>query len=270
MSGGGNFIDTADAYSVWVDGNCGGESETIIGNWLARRQDRDRLVIATKVGQEGGLGARHIRAAAEASLRRLKTDYIDLYYAHYDDPGTALGETLRAFDELIREGKVRYVAVSNYGAERLTEALAISTRDGLASYVAVQAHYNLVERAGYERELAPICIREGIPCLPYYSLAQGFLTGKYRKASGPHSPRAAAARVYLNDHGGSVLAVVEEIAESRRTTMAAVAIAWLLAQSTVVAPIASARSPEQLAELLPGAHLELSEHERSRLDTASA
>ena len=268
VEAGGNFIDTADVYAQWVEGNVGGESETIIGEWLAGRSDRDQLVIATKVGELQGLTTRSIREGVEASLQRLQTDYIDLYYAHWDDPDTELEETLSAFDALIGDGKVRYVAASNYSPERLAEALKLSREAGLTSYVALQTEYNVLER-GYEDELADVCGREGIPCVPYYSLAQGFLTGKYLSARPPTGPRSGAANKYLSARGRAVLMVLEDIATSRGTGSAAIALAWLRAQPTVIAPIASARSPAQLDALLPSTELRLSPEELSRLDAVS-
>jgi aryl-alcohol dehydrogenase (NADP+) len=271
---GGNFVDTADSYAHWVTG-AGGESEAIIGNWMAARGNRDRVIVATKVGRmpgRKGLRADNIREAAEDSLRRLQTDYIDLYYAHGDDDAEIpLAETLGAFDELVRAGKVRHVASSNYGAERLAEALATSERDGLTSYVAHQPHYNLAQRDRYEGELEAVCAQHGLACLPYYGLAMGFLTGKYR-ANGPpvESARAKTAGALLDDRGLAILAALDEVAAAHETTDAAVALAWLLAQPTVVAPIASARTTEQLAELLPAAELELSRSELERLDSAGS
>lgn len=269
---GGNFIDTADAYSSWAPGNSGGESETVIGRWMASRGNRDRMVIATKVGRLAGLAdlrADTIRKAAEGSLHRLRTDRIDLYYAHGDDDTTIpLAETLGVFDELVRAGKARHVAASNYGRHRLTEALTISQTEGLAPYVALQPHYNLVER-GYETELAPLCADAGLACVPYFSLAVGFLTGKYRPGTSVDSARARGATRYLDDRGIAVLAALDTISATHGTTQAAVALAWLLAQPTVVAPIASARTPEQLAELLPCVTLELTAEELDQLERAS-
>ncbi len=267
---GGNFVDSADSYSAWVTGNRGGESEEIIGRWLAARGNRDRIVVATKVGRMPGSNDLHadtIRQAVEGSLRRLQTDYIDLYYAHGDDnTEIPLEETLGAFDELVREGKVRYIAASNYEPPRLAEALAISAREGLASYVALQPHYNLLER-GYEDELRQLCADQGLACLPYFSLAKGFLTGKYRPDGEPvDSPRSAGAAVYLDERGIAALAALDEIAAGHDVGVAAVALAWLAAQPTVATPIASARTPEQLAELLPMAGLELTPDELARLD----
>ena len=270
---GGNFIDTADSYSAWVPGHGGGESETTIGRWIAARGNRDQIVIATKVGQKPdrrGLSAPNIRAAAEESLERLQTDRIDLYYAHIDDAETPLEETLNAFTELIAEGKVGYVAASNYGAERLTEALRTSERAGLARYVALQTHYSLVERHLYEGELLAVCEGERLPCIPYWVLAMGFLTGKYRPGTTVDSPRAGGAGQYLDDRGLAVLAALDAIAATHETTVAAVALAWTAAQPTVLSPIASARSSEQLAGLLPMLELELTADELAALDAASA
>jgi len=272
---GGNFIDTADSYSAFAPGNSGGESETIIGRWMAARGNRDEMVIATKVGSLAGvkgLSAATIHRAAEASLARLQTDRIDLYYAHRDDPEVSQEETLGAFDELVRAGKVRNIAASNFSAERLESALAISARDGLAAYVALQPHYNLLERDEYEGELRAVCERHGIACLPYFGLARGFLTGKYRP-DGPEiaSPRASGVRdAYANDRGWAVLAELDRVAAAHRVPVAAVALAWLRAQPTVAAPIASATSTDQLAELIPSATLALGDDELSALTAAGA
>jgi aryl-alcohol dehydrogenase-like predicted oxidoreductase len=271
--GGGNFIDTADVYSSWVPGHTGGESEAVIGRWMAARGNRSRMIVATKVGMLGpdltGLAAKTIRTAAEHSLRRLGVDRIDLYYAHRDDPKTPVEETLAAFDALVREGKVRYIAASNYTAPRLAEALAVATRNGLARFVALQPHYNLMHRAEYEGELRELCAREQIACVPYFALAKGFLTGKYRPDARVESVRAGAARAYLDARGLRVLAALDDIAAAHQTTAAAVALAWLAAQPTVAAPIASARTPEQVSELLPMATLRISDAEVARLDDES-
>ncbi|WP_328609153.1 aldo/keto reductase [Amycolatopsis sp. NBC_00345] len=270
---GGNFIDTADSYSAFVPGHVGGESETIIGKWLARRGRRDDVVIATKVGNLGtrpGLSAKNIAAAVEDSLSRLQTDYIDLYYAHSDDADTAFEETLQAFDELVRAGKVRYIAASNYTAPRLAEALAVSDREGFARYVALQPHYNLVKR-DYEDELAPLVAREGLSTLPYFGLAGGFLTGKYRSTDdASKSPRAAGALAYLDARGERILAVLDEVAGAHNASVASVSLAWLGAQPTVAAPIASARTVGQLPDLLAAVSLELTPAELTALSDASA
>jgi aryl-alcohol dehydrogenase-like predicted oxidoreductase len=215
-----------------------------------------------------GLSATTIRTAAEASLRRLAIDRIDVYYAHADDPDTPLTESLRAFDALVREGKVRYIAASNYTAPRLAEALAVSSREGLARYIALQPHYNLVHRSDYEGQVRDLCAREGLACFPYYGLAKGFLTGKYRPDTRVDSPRAVSASVYLDERGLRLLATLDDIAAAHQTTVAAVSLAWLIAQPTVVAPIASARSVGQLRELLPVADISLSPGEIVRLSTA--
>jgi aryl-alcohol dehydrogenase-like predicted oxidoreductase len=274
VEAGGNFVDSADSYSHFAPGNSGGESETIIGRWLAARGNRDEIVIATKVGKFPGLEGTApaiVRTAVEASLRRLGTDRIDLYYAHMDDEKTPLEETLGILDELVREGLVRHVAASNFTAPRLAEALAVSEREGLARYVALQPHYSLVERGSYEGELADLCVREGLACFPYWGLARGFLTGKYRTGGAPvDSPRASGASSYLNERGLAILAVLDEIAADRRTTVAAVALAWLRTRPGVLAPIASARTTAQLAGILPAATLELSVDDAGRLTAASA
>jgi aryl-alcohol dehydrogenase-like predicted oxidoreductase len=270
---GGNFIDTADMYSVWAPGNSGGESETIIGRWMKARGNRDRMIIGTKVGMLeslSGLSANTIPVAAEQSLGRLQTDRIDLYYAHKDDPKTPLEETLDAFDTLVREGKVRYIAASNYTAPRLAEALDVSKRRGFARFVALQPHYNLMERKEYEGELAEVVRREGLSTIPFFALAKGFLTGKYRPGTPEvKSARAAGASAYLNERGLRVLAALDEVAGVHHTTVAAVALGWLAAQPTVVAPIASARTTAQLADILPFVELRLSKEELRKLSAAS-
>ncbi len=270
---GGNFIDTADMYSCWVPGNSGGESETIIGRWMKSRGNRNKIVIATKVGKLPrlpGLSAKNIQRAAEDSLERLQTDRIDLYYAHEDDRATPLVETLRAFDGLVRSGKVRYIAASNYHGQRLAEAIRTSRREGFAQYVALQPHYNLMERDQYEGELMETVAAEGLGALPYFALASGFLTGKYRERSKVDSKRAEGARKYLNDKGRKVLAALDEIASARKEAVATIALAWLAAQPTVVAPIASARTPEQLPPLLRLAEVKLTKEEVQKLSAASA
>jgi aryl-alcohol dehydrogenase-like predicted oxidoreductase len=264
VAAGGNFVDTADSYFWRAPGNSGGESETIIGEWMASRGNRDAVVVATKVGswpERKGLSAKNIAEAVDDSLRRLRTDYIDLYYAHRDDPNTAQEETADAFDALVRAGKVRAIGASNFTAQRLRSALEISARDGLASYVALQPHYNLMEREEYENALAPLVSSEGLACMPYYALASGFLTGKYRPDTHVDSERVEAAVAYLDDRGRAVLAVLDEIAAGHEVPVAAVALAWLADQPTVTAPIASARTPEQLAALLPVLDLHLTDDE---------
>ncbi|HUA73920.1 MAG TPA: aldo/keto reductase [Solirubrobacteraceae bacterium] len=272
VAAGGNFIDTADSYGRRGSGGPG-ESERIIGRWMAARGNRDELVIATKVGMAAdrkGLSEKNVREGAEASLERLQTDRIDLYYAHEDDRDTKLKQTLRAFGALIEDGLIRHAAASNYTARRLEEALRIGEQDGMASYVALQPHYSLMERE-YEQELAPLCEREGLACLPYFALARGFLSGKYR-ADGEQIDSARALGVrdsYANQRGFGVLEALDEVAAAHEAPVAAVSLAWLLAQPTVAAPIASATSPRQLAELTASVGLKLSAAERKRLDEAS-
>ncbi|HUQ59840.1 aldo/keto reductase [Lentzea sp.] len=268
VAAGGNFVDTADSYSAWAEGNSGGESETIIGRWLARRDDRDQLVVATKVGMLAGFKNQKrdtILSSADRSLKRLGVDHIDLYYNHLDDPGTPLEETLAAYDELVRQGKVRYVAASNFSAERLAEALEIQEREGFAKFVALQPEYNLVSRDEFEGALQQTVAEHGLATVPYWSLAKGFLTGKYRPGIAVESARANAASQYLDEHGLQVLEVLDELAETHGTTVASVALAWLAQQPTVAAPIASARTLEQLNDLTPVLELELSQDEVDRL-----
>ena len=269
---GGNFIDTADTYGHWVNGE-GGLSEEVLGRWFSSRGNRSSIVLATKVAMKKsrpGLAAANILAAADESLARLGTDYIDLYYAHRDDPEVPLEETLGAFDELVRAGKVRYIAASNYTAPRLAEALAVSEREGFARYRALQNHYNLLERAEYEADTAPFLAKESIPSLPYFGLARGFLAGKYRPGVEVESARAEGAAKYRNERGYATLAVLDEVAAAHRVPVASVSLAWLAAQPTVAAPIASARTVDQLAELLPSVGLTLSAEEIAALDSASA
>jgi aryl-alcohol dehydrogenase-like predicted oxidoreductase len=271
---GGNFIDTADMYGRRGSGGAG-ESERIIGRWMAARGNREQLVIATKVGMAAdapGLSRETIRRGIEASLERLGIEHVDLYYAHKDDPDTPLEQTLGAFGELIDEGRIGYAAASNYSAERLAQAISVGEGEGMASYVALQPHYNLVERGEYEGELAAVCERHGLACIPYFGLARGFLTGKYRPGGGEiDSPRAAGVReAYFNERGFAVLQALDEVAGAHDVSVAAVALAWLLAQPTVLAPIASVTSSEQLGDLLECAELELSAAELERLDAASA
>ncbi|MFF9397033.1 aldo/keto reductase [Streptomyces griseoluteus] len=273
-SAGGNFIDTADAYSAWVEGNHGGESETIIGEWVRARGVRDQVVIATKVSQHPefkGLGAANIKAAADASLRRLGTDHIDLYYTHFDQPEVPVEEIIGALDELVRAGKVRYIGASNISAERLKESLEFSDRAGLARYVALQPHYNLVSRDTYEGPLRDVAAREGLSAVPYYALASGFLTGKYRPGATVESARAGSAAKYLDsERGRRVLAALDEVASAHDTAVATVALAWLAAQPTVAAPIASARTVDQLPALVEVAELRLTPAELELLTEASA
>ncbi|MCF2126679.1 aldo/keto reductase [Strepomyces sp. STD 3.1] len=271
---GGNFVDTADSYSAWVDGNSGGESETVLGQWFAARGNRDDVVLATKVSQHleyPGLSAANIKAAADASLRRLGTDHIDLYYTHFDKPEVPVEEIIGALDELVRAGKVRHIAASNISAERLAASLEFSDREGLARYVALQPHYNLVSRDTYEGGLRDLAERSGLAAVPYYALAAGFLTGKYRPGASVDSPRAGGAAKHLEtERGRRVLAALDEIAEAHNAPVATVALAWLAAQPTVAAPIASARTVEQLPALLGVAELSLTGDEVARLTRASA
>jgi aryl-alcohol dehydrogenase-like predicted oxidoreductase len=274
VDAGGNHIDTADSYSAWVPGNKGGESETIIGEWMKSRRNRQSLIIASKVGAHPefrGLAPDNIARAAEASLRRLQTDYIDLYYAHYDDESQPIEEIATAFDRLVREGKVRYVGISNFHPARSSAWIRFARENGLAVPVALQPEYNLVARRNYEQNIAPLAEAEGLGVLPYFGLASGFLTGKYRTPADLEGrPRGRAVAKYLNDDGLRVISALEAIAAERETAIATVALAWLLAKPTVTAPLASATSVEQLAELMAAPGLELTADEVARLDDASA
>src|SRR3954453_22957169 len=268
VAAGGDFVDTANSYLVEH-----GRSETIIGRWIADRGSRDQIVLATKVG--GGRGAvRNLRPEtiereARASLERLQTDRIDLYYAHFDDEDTPLEESLPAFDALVRAGTVRHIAASNYAPERLTAALELQREQGLAEFTVLQPHYNLVER-DFERTLLPVADAWDLAVLPYYSLAKGFLTGKYRPDGAPvKSERAGSARAYLDAGGAAVLEALDEVAAAHETTVAAVALAWLLAHPRVVAPVASARTPGQLEQILPAATLRLTPAEVERLSAGA-
>ena len=276
VAAGFNLIDTADVYSAWAPGNSGGESESIIGKWLAKTGNRSKVVIATKVGLEMGPGEKglsraYIRRAVERSLNRLRVDTIDLYQAHRDDEATPLEETLGAFGELIAAGKVRAIGASNYSAARLAEALRVSRGKNLPRYVCLQPGYNLYDRAGYEAELEPLCRAEGIAVIPYYSLAAGFLTGKYRsEADLGKSARGAKVKGYLNDRGAKILAALDRVATRYNTTPGKVAIAWLLTRPTVTAPIASATSVAQLHDLLDATRLTLEPDAVKELSDASA
>lgn len=271
---GGNFIDTADSYSAWAEGNRGGESETIVGKWVRERGNRSDVVIATKVSQHPefqGLSAATIKAAADASLRRLGTDHIDLYYTHFDKPEVPVEEIIGALDELVKAGKVRHIAASNISAERLRASLDFSEREGLARYVALQPHYNLVSRDTYEGELQHLAERSGLAAVPYYALASGFLTGKYRPGAAVDSARAQGAAKHLRtERGRKVLAALDAVARAHDVEVASVALAWLAAQPTVVAPIASARTVDQLPALLEVAELRLTDAELAELTEASA
>lgn len=269
LAAGQNTLDTADVYSAWVDGHGGGESETVIGNWLASRRNRDAVVVGTKVGNVGGLSAENVRRRLEDSLRRLQTDYVDLYYLHRDAADVPLRETLREVDAAVRVGKVRHVGLSNFSPGRVREAVAICDAEGLAPIRVMSPHYNLLERA-YEDELAAVCAEHGIACLPYYGLAKGFLTGKYQPGTEAGSRRGSRldGSRYVNAHGLRVLEVVQDLARSHGVPPAAVALAWLRDRPTVVSPIASARTPEQLDDLLAMVDLTLGDDERRRLDEA--
>jgi len=272
VAAGGNVIDTADAYARWL-GHGGGESESVIGRWMQARGNRDQLLIATKVGKNEGLDnlrPETIRAACDLSLQRLQTDRIDLYYAHQDHDDD-MGAALEAFDSLVRAGKVRHLAASNYSAARLTEALDLQAANGWAPYAALQPEYNLVARTEYETEYADLCVERGIGTLPYFGLARGYLTGKYRVGGATvESVRAGGAGVYADERGERVVDALEAIASGHGVRPAAVALAWLRTRPAVVAPIASARTPEQLADLLPMATLELTSDELARLESVSA
>lgn len=270
VAGGGNFIDTADGYSAWVPGNTGGDSERLIGEWQEQRGNRDDIVIATKVSQHPdfqGLAADNILKAADASLERLRTDHIDLYYAHFDDESVPLEETVTALSSLVDAGKVRHLGISNYSAARIAEWFEIVEAKGLHRPIALQPHYNLVER-DFEGELRTIAEREQLAVLPYFSLAKGFLTGKYREGSSVDSVRAEGAQAYLADHA-ALLPVLDEVAAAHGVSVATVSLAWLRSQPTVAAPIASARTVEQLPDLLAAATLELSDDELAALTAAS-
>jgi aryl-alcohol dehydrogenase-like predicted oxidoreductase len=277
VAGGGNAIDTADGYSVWVPGHVGGESETIIGNWLKRRGRRDDVVIATKVGWEvnaenKGLSKQYILRAVEGSLKRLQTDYIDLYQSHKDDPTVSVQEPLEAYAQLIKEGKVRAIGASNFSAERLTEALQASEQHGLPRYETLQPLYNLYDRADFEQKLLPVVQQYGLGVIPYYGLAAGFLTGKYRsEADLQKSQRGGGVgQKYLNERGLRILGVLDEVAARHQATQAQVALAWINAQPGLTAPIASATSAEQVKDLLKALEVELNQEDLQQLNQASA
>jgi aryl-alcohol dehydrogenase-like predicted oxidoreductase len=279
VEAGGNFIDTADVYSRWAPGNNGGESETALGIWMAARRNRHTVIMATKVcGPMGpgpndtGLSRLHIMRTVEASLRRLQTDYIDLYQAHWDDRETPLEETLRAFDDLVRQGKVRYIGASNHMAWRLTRALWESSRHGYVRYECLQPKYNLVFRDEYERELEPLCLEQGVGVIPYSSLGSGFLSGKYRRGEDlPATARAAGVqKTYMTERGFAIIAAVEKVAAAAGATAAQVALSWLAHRPGITAPIASATSVAQLKELVGAIELKLDESARQALDQASA
>jgi aryl-alcohol dehydrogenase-like predicted oxidoreductase len=275
-SAGFNMIDTADSYSKWVPGNWGGESETIIGKWLKRSGKREKVVIATKVGSEIGPGEKglsksYMLSAIEKSLRRLQTDYIDLYQSHFDDPETPIEETLDAYALLISQGKVRAIGASNYSAERLSRAIEISEERGSPGYRTLQTLYNLYDRADYEAHLQPLCLKKGLGVLTYFSLASGFLTGKYRSEDDlAGRPRAEMVRKYLNDRGLRILNALARVAKQYRTTSAAVSLAWLISRPGITAPIASATNTGQLKALLEAPSLKLDDSSLKLLNQASA
>ncbi|GAA4798042.1 aldo/keto reductase [Olivibacter ginsenosidimutans] len=269
-----NFIDTADTYSWWVNGK-GGQSETIIGNWLKARGKRKDIVVATKVGSETkehgfDISKKHILKSVDESLQRLQTDYIDLYYTHFDDKITPIEETLSAYDEVIKAGKVRYIAASNVSPERLIESFEVSEKNGLPKYQALQPHYNLVERVGYETNYAPLAEKYNLTVFPYWSLAAGFLTGKYRSEDDLNkSVRGGSVKKYLNDKGLAVIGALDKVAEKHHTSPATVSLAWLLAQPHIGAPIVSATSERQLQTLFDAPELKLDAEDLQLLDEAS-
>jgi len=271
-----NLVDTANIYSTWVPGHQGGESETIIGQWLAATGRRDKIVLATKVGMEMGDGSKGLKKAnilksAEDSLKRLQTDHIDLYQSHEDDEATPLEETLAAYDVLIKQGKVRAIGASNYTAARLRQALEMSEAQDLPAYISLQPEYNLYDRAGFEAGLESLCLEKNVGVIGYYSLASGFLTGKYRsEADLGKSARGGGIGRYLNDRGFRILAALDEVSAAHGVPLAAVALAWLIQRPAVTAPIASATSVAQLADLAKSAAITLGAEEVARLDQASA
>lgn len=275
VAAGFNLIDTADVYSKWVPGNQGGESETVIGKWLKRSGKRQQVVIATKVGFEmgpakKGLSKAHIMNSVEESLQRLQTDTIDLYQSHVDDAGTPLEETLEAYAQLVQQGKVRVIGASNYSAERLKEALESSGKRGYPRYESLQPHYNLYERADYETKLEPACLEYGLGVIPYFSLARGFLTGKYRsEADLSKSSRGAGVKKYLDDRGLRILAALDEVAKQYSAAPAQIALAWLMARPSITAPIASATNLKQLDELMGATQIQLNRAAMDTLDQAS-
>jgi aryl-alcohol dehydrogenase-like predicted oxidoreductase len=273
VEGGGRVIDTADSYMASVPGLRGGESEEIIGAWMAARGNREQVTVATKVGRHpamDNLRPATIRAALEGSLRRLGTDHVDVYYAHVDDPDTPLEETLETFDALVREGKVGRLGASGYTTERLREALDVSEANGWARFELFQDHYNLVRREQFETAMRPLLLERGVVALPYYSLAQGFLTGKYRSAGSGESVRSRAAERYLDDRGHRVLAALDELSKKHDAPVAAISLAWLREQPVVGAPVASARTPEQLPDLMATRNVHLDAEDLVALDAASA
>lgn len=275
LEAGFNFLDTADVYSKWHAGNQGGESETIIGKWMKARGNRDKIVLATKLGIEMGPGKKglsraYMQQAVEASLKRLQTDYIDLYQSHRDDPDTPIEETLSAYAELIKQGKVREIGASNFTADRLTDSLRISKEKGLPRYQSLQPQYNLVERQAFEGPLEDLCLKEKVGVIGYYSLASGFLTGKYRSGSDTQGrARGAGVMKYISDYGFGVLRALDEVGKRYEAKPGQIAIAWLIARPSVTAPIASATNLEQVAELVEAAEIELDPDSIAKIDAAS-
>ncbi len=276
VSAGFDFIDTADVYSNWVPGHAGGESETVIGNWLAARGNRDKVVIATKVGmgqpgRKGRLDRAYIAESIEGSLKCLRTDYVDLYQSHADDDATPIEETLEAYGVLVKAGKVRIIGASNFSAERLGASLAASAANGLPRYETLQPHYNLVDRDGFEGALQRLCVEEEVGVIPYFGLASGFLTGKYRsEADFGKSPRGGGMGKYLNPRGHKILAALDAVSARHAVAPAQVALAWLMAQPSIAAPIASATSLDQFRGLAGAAALELRAEDLAELDRAGA
>ncbi|GHO48278.1 aldo/keto reductase [Ktedonospora formicarum] len=277
VEGGGNFIDTADVYSRWVPGHKGGESETVLGKWLKRTGKRDQIVLATKVGKDmgpggSGLSRKHIMRAVEESLKRLQTDYIDLYQSHDDDAEIDLAETLGTYDELLRQGKIRAIGASNYKSERLQLALEVSKQHGYPRYESLQPEYNLYDREGYEHDLETLCEREHLGVISYFSLAMGFLTGKYRPDQDlPTSARAQGVKqAYFNERGYRILAALDKVSAEYNATPAQVSLAWLIARPSITSPIASATSVEQLRDLMKALELKLDASAIKTLDEASA
>ena len=275
LAAGFNFIDTADVYSRWKPGNNGGESEAIIGNWMASRKNRQQVIIATKVGSDlgdgkKGLTKKYITQAVEDSLTRLKTDYIDLYFSHYEDPETPILETLEAYDSLIKAGKVRWIGASNYSAENLLEALETSKKHSLAKYQVFQPEYNLYNRSKFETEYEQICVEHQLGVTNYYALASGFLTGKYRsEADLNKSQRGGGMKSFLNDRGQQILTALDQVAEQYNATPASVALAWLIARPSITAPIASVTSLEQLKDFTKATSISLQTEDIALLDEAS-
>jgi aryl-alcohol dehydrogenase-like predicted oxidoreductase len=276
VAAGGNFIDTADVYSIWVPGHQGGESETILGNWLKQRHNRDQVIVATKVGMDmrekgKGLSRQHIQQSVEDSLKRLQTDYIDLYQSHQDDENTSLEETLATYANLMDQGKIRVIGASNYSATRLAEALQVSQQQGYPRYESLQPLYNLYDRAAFERDLEPLCQQEEMGVISYFSLASGFLSGKYRsKQDLAGRSRGNMVEKYLNHRGLQILDALDEVAKQYQATPTAVALAWLIARPSITAPIVSATTLEQLNEVIKATELQLTSNAIELLEHTSA